>query len=67
VLGREEGMLSVSGRSLGGVNVQVICEKLGGGGHLPVAGAQLGDIDMDEGRTLVYAAIKEYIQEGGET
>ena len=66
VLGREDGRLSVSGRSLGDVNVQVICERLGGGGHLTVAGAQLGDIDMEEGRALVYAAIKEYLQEGGE-
>ena len=67
VLGREDGQLSVSGRSLGDINVQVICESVGGGGHLTMAGAQFGDLDMEEARAMVYAAIKEYTQEGGTT
>ena len=41
VAGRNgRGVTCVSGRSLGDVNVQVIMEELGGGGHLNVAGAQ---------------------------
>lgn len=67
VLGREDGELSVSGRSLGDINVQVICENIGGGGHLTMAGAQLGDMDIEEARAMVHAAIKEYMQEGETT
>ena len=67
VLGREDGELSLSGRSLGDINVQVICERVGGGGHLTMAGAQFGEMDMEEARAMVHAAIKEYMQEGGTT
>ncbi len=66
VLGREDGVVSVSGRSLGNINVQLICEKIGGGGHLTMSGAQLGDMDMEEADALVCAAINEYMQEGGQ-
>ena len=42
VIGRnEKGITCISARSLGQVNVQVILEKLGGGGHLNTAGAQV--------------------------
>ena len=37
----EKGTTLISARSLGEVNVQTIMEKLGGGGHLATAGAQL--------------------------
>ncbi|NLI54986.1 MAG: hypothetical protein GX417_11815 [Clostridiales bacterium] len=64
VLGRDDGdSISVSGRSLGKVNVQLICEKLGGGGHLTMAGAQLKDMELDEAEALVRAAIEQYTQE----
>ena len=44
VAGRDEtGLTVVSARSLGEINVQVIMEKLGGGGHLTTAGAQSDD------------------------
>lgn len=44
VAGRnEKGVTCVSARSLGEVNVQLIMEKLGGGGHLTTAGAQVSD------------------------
>ncbi|MDO4571722.1 MAG: DHH family phosphoesterase [Clostridia bacterium] len=65
VLGREDGAISLSGRSLGNINVQVVCEKLGGGGHLTMAGAQLGDLDMEEASAMTRAAINEYEQEVG--
>ncbi len=42
--------ISVSARSLGDVNVQILMEDLGGGGHLTMAGAQLKGITMQEAR-----------------
>ncbi|RIX47091.1 hypothetical protein D3P08_25875 [Paenibacillus nanensis] len=38
---RPDGLIGVSARSLGGMNVQVVMERLGGGGHLTNAAAQL--------------------------
>ncbi len=52
-----------SARSLGMVNVQLIMEKLGGGGHMTVAGATIAGIDVDEGVAKVKAAIAQYIEE----
>ena len=43
----DEG-ISISGRSLGDINVQIIMEKLGGGGHLTFAGAQLQGVSTEE-------------------
>lgn len=65
VLGREESDVSVSGRSLGKVNVQLICEKLGGGGQLTMAGAQMKDIELDEAEALVRGYVEQYMQEVG--
>ena len=53
----------VSARSFGDVNVQLICEKLGGGGHMTVSGAQMRGIDVDAARVELKAAIAEYIEE----
>ncbi|MDD4680393.1 MAG: DHHA1 domain-containing protein, partial [Clostridia bacterium] len=58
-----EGIM-ISGRSLGSINMQVILEKLGGGGHLTMAGTQLDDISMEEARQRVTDAINEYLKEG---
>ena len=63
VIGREDGAISISARSLGNVNVQVICEKLGGGGNLTMSGAQLGEMEMEEAEAHVRAAIHEYMEE----
>ena len=43
-----DGTLGVSARSDGSVNVQIIMEELGGGGHQTVAGVQLKSADCDE-------------------
>lgn len=51
----------VSARSLGDINVQVIMEKLGGGGHMTIAGAQLKDISANEVMQILKAAIDEYM------
>ena len=53
----------VSARSFGDINVQVITEKLGGGGHATVAGLQLKCMDMDEAVEKVKGAISEYLTE----
>ncbi len=45
------------------MNVQLICEKLGGGGHLTMAGAQLKDMEMDEAEALVRGYVEQYMQE----
>ncbi len=63
VLGRDGESISVSGRSLGGINVQIICERLGGGGHLTMAGAQLTNMELDEAEAQVRSAIEQYMQE----
>ena len=41
VLGKKDGRVFISARSLGNINVHVLMEKLGGGGHRDMAGAQL--------------------------
>ncbi len=53
----------VSARSLGDINVQVIAEKLGGGGHATVAGAQLKTRDTEEVFEKLRDAISEYVEE----
>ncbi len=53
----------ISGRSLGEINVQIILEKLGGGGHLTVAGAQLTETDIDGAKVKLKYAIMEYVNE----
>ncbi len=55
--------ISISGRSLGSINVQVILEKLGGGGHLTIAGAQLAGVTAIEAKEKLLHAIDEYYME----
>lgn len=56
--------ITVSARSLGDINVQMILEKLGGGGHMTVAGAQIKNSSLKEAIQKVKQAILEYIKEG---
>ncbi|MBR3280642.1 MAG: DHH family phosphoesterase [Clostridia bacterium] len=51
--------INISGRSNGSMNVQVVLEKLGGGGHQTVAGAQVYDANMEKARDLLLDAIKQ--------
>lgn len=53
----------ISGRSLGDINVQMILEKLGGGGHLTVAGAQLPGITLEDAKEKLKYAIMKYVNE----
>lgn len=58
--------LHISGRSLGNISVQLILERLGGGGHLTSAGTQLSDVTMDEGEKVLEEAIEKFLKEGEE-
>lgn len=62
VLGQQNNEVTISGRSLGDINVQVILEKLGGGGHLTEAGAQLKGTTIEDGKKELKYAIIEYIK-----
>ncbi len=50
VMYKTQNVINISARSLGDVNVQIIMEKLGGGGHLTMAACQIQDITMEEAR-----------------
>ena len=52
-----------SARSFGDINVQIIMEKLGGGGHMTVAGAQIKDISLEDAKNRLQMAISEYFEE----
>ena len=54
----------LSARSIDEVNVQLIMEKLGGGGHMTIAGAQLKDVTVDEAIELVKKTLDGMIEEG---
>ena len=51
----------ISGRSTGEINVQLILEKIGGGGHLTMAGAQLEPCTFNEAKVKLMSVIEEYI------
>ena len=57
------GQIYISARSIDEINVQLIMEKLGGGGHLSVAGAQL-ECGIEEAVTLAKETIKQMLEEG---
>ena len=65
VLTQYNQMIYISARSIDEVNVQVIMEKLGGGGHMNVAGAQLKDISMEMACERIRDTLKE-MKESGE-
>ena len=64
VMTEYHGLIYLSARSIDEVNVQVMMEKLGGGGHRTIAGAQLSGISMDEAKDRVKAVIDEMLQKG---
>lgn len=63
---RKDGLVFISARSLGSLNVHLFMEKLGGGGHIDVAGAQLKDTTTDEAIEKVEELIMEYFKEDEE-
>ena len=63
VIGNLENKVCISGRSIGDINVQVILEKLGGGGHITLAGAQVEDMSVAQVKELLIEKINEYFEE----
>ena len=63
VLGKMGDKICISGRSIGDINVQVILEKLGGGGHITLAGAQIEGVDIQEAKDELVNRINEYFSE----
>ena len=57
------GEIQISARSLGKINVQVIMEKIGGGGHMETAATQLRDISMEDAIKKVEEQISIYLKE----
>src|SRR5699024_3399101 len=64
---RDDGKIGVSARSLGDVNVQVIMEKMNGGGHLTKAATQIEDKTIDEVYNGSKELLKTYYERGDET
>ena len=64
VLTEYQNKIYISARSIDEVNVQLIMEKLGGGGHMSVAGAQLKGCTIEQGVERVKATIKKMLDEG---
>lgn len=62
VLADADGNVAVSARSLGEINVQVILEKMGGGGHLIAAAAVLQNISLDFAERELVKNIMEYLE-----
>ena len=63
VLGNVGDMISISGRSIGEINVQIILEKLGGGGHSTVAGVQIQGKTIEQAKQELLKKIDEYYEE----
>ena len=63
VMGNLGDKITISGRSIGDINVQVILEKLGGGGHITLAGAQVEGMTMEEVKQELINRINEYFSE----
>lgn len=63
VIGNLNDKICISGRSIGDINVQIILEKLGGGGHITLAGAQVEGMTIEEVKQELIIRINEYFTE----
>lgn len=63
VLGEKDNTIFISARSLGKINVHVLMEKLGGGGHMDIAGAQMEGVSIKEAYEKVNEIIEQYLRE----
>lgn len=63
VMAKVGDKVCISGRSIGDINVQVILEKLGGGGHITLAGAQLEGFSLEDAKDELIIRINEYLVE----
>lgn len=62
---REDGLVAISARSQGEINVQVIMEALGGGGHMTNAACQLKNTTVEEAKERLIHVLKEILDMGG--
>lgn len=60
VMCKSEDKINISARSLGEINVQLVMEKLGGGGHRTMAAAQIDADNFDDAKATLISAIDEY-------
>lgn len=63
VMAKVGDKVCISGRSIGDINVQLILEKLGGGGHITLAGAQLEGFSLEDAKDELIIRINEYLLE----
>ena len=61
VLSKLDNKIYISARSIDEVNVQVIMERLGGGGHMTIAGAQIPDSTIEDATALLKEIIHQMI------
>ncbi len=64
VLTQYNGQIYISARSIDEVNVQIIMERMGGGGHLTMAGCQLKDSSIEGGIIVIKSTLDAMIEEG---
>lgn len=64
ILTKYNGIIYISARSIDEVNVQIIMERMGGGGHLNIAGAQLESGTIEEGIESIKRTLDAMIEEG---
>ena len=64
ILTNYQGKIYISARSIDEVNVQIIMERLGGGGHINIAGAQLEGVTVEEGVRKMKEVLDTMIEEG---
>ena len=60
VLYEAGGGINISARSMGLINVQLIMEKMGGGGHQTMAATQLRGVEMEKAKALLFETIDDY-------
>ena len=58
------GKIYISARSIDEVNVQIIMERLGGGGHMNIAGAQLEDVTPERAIAIIKETVSKMLGEG---
>ena len=64
VLTEYQDQVYISARSIDEVNVQVIMERMGGGGHMTVAATQIKDISLNEAKEMLKNTLSQMIREG---
>ena len=66
IANRPDGLVGISARSLGEINVQMVMEKLGGGGHLTNAATQIEGHSIEEVKEKLAIAVQEVLEGSNE-